>query len=165
MKTFSFQNKFGILILSLIQKYNHKKYWKRRSIVVDPNNNTNILIKLYYLYYIKKRDAFHNCSFGTNLNSGTIFKTPPHLPHGPNGIIIGHDLIIGANATIFHQVTMAHGGSIIGDNVMFGAGSKLMKGFSIGNNVKIGANCVIVENIGDNATVVMPKPRIIIREQ
>ena len=105
----------------------------------------------------------HHCSFGTNLNSGTIFKTPPYLPHGPNGIIVGHNLKIGANCTIYQQVTIAHGGTVIGDNVLLGAGCKILPGVKIGNNVKVGANCVVVEDIPDNATVVLPKPRIILK--
>lgn len=99
------------------------------------------------------------------MNSGTIFKTPPHLPHGPSGIIVGHDLRIGANCIIFQQVTIAHGGTIIGDNVLLGAGCKILPGVVIGNNVKVGANCVVVEDIPDNATVVLPKPRIIIKKE
>ncbi len=163
MNSFSFNNKWGRLILNFIQKYNHVKYWKRRDIVINPENKTFLLIKLYYLYYIKKTDAYHNCSFGTNLNSGAIFKSPPILPHGPNGIIVGHDLVVGSNVTLYHQVTLAHGGGKIGNNVMFGAGSKLLSGVNIGDNAKIGANCVVVENIPQNATVVLPKPRIILK--
>ncbi|WP_288738863.1 DapH/DapD/GlmU-related protein [uncultured Parabacteroides sp.] len=157
-----FYEKIGRRILSWIQHYNHDKYWYRRSIVTNPSDKTNILIKLYYLYYIKNTDAYHNCSFGTNLNSGSYFSTPPRLPHGPNGIIIGHDLKIGCNCTIFQQVTLAHGGGRIGDNVLLGAGAKVLAGVSIGDNVKVGANCVVVENIPDNATVVLPKPRILL---
>ena len=163
MNSFSFNNKWGRLILNFIQKYNHVKYWKRRDIVINPENKTFLLIKLYYLYYIKKTDAYHNCSFGTNLNSGAIFKSPPILPHGPNGIIVGHDLVVGSNVTLYHQVTLAHGGGKIGNNVMFGAGSKLLSGVNVGDNAKIGANCVVVENIPQNATVVLPKPRIILK--
>ena len=47
MKPFSFESKFGKIILSYIQKYNHEKYWNRREKVIDPLNKTNILIKLY----------------------------------------------------------------------------------------------------------------------
>ena len=86
---------------------------------------------------------------------------PPHLPYGLNGIIVGHDAIIGRECTIFQQVTIAHGGVRIGDKVLIGAGAKMLPQVSIGNNVKIGANCVVVEDIPDNATVVLPKPRII----
>ena len=110
MKPFSFQHKLGRVLLSWIQHYNHEKYWKRRDIVINPNDKTYLLLKLYYLYYIKRTDAYHNCSFGTNLNSGAYFATPPHLPHGPKGIIVGHDVRIGANSIIYQQVTIAQGG-------------------------------------------------------
>ena len=163
--SFSFDSKIGKKILSIIQHYNHEKYWKRRSIVTSPAARTPILIKLYYLYYIKRADAYHNASFGTNLHSGAKFATAPNLPHGPNGIIVGHDCIIGGNCTIFQQVTIAHGNVVIGDNVLLGAGAKIMPGVTIGNNAKIGANCVVVEDIPENATVVMPKPRIIVKEK
>lgn len=127
-------------------------------VILPPPPVKDLLLILYL-----KTDAWHHCSFGTNLNAGTYFKTPPNLPHGPNGIIVGHDLKIGANCTIFQQVTIAHGGTVIGDNVLLGAGCKVLPGVVIGNNVKVGANCVVVEDIPDNATVVLPKPRIILR--
>lgn len=161
MKPFSFQHKLGRVLLSWIQHYNHEKYWKRRDIVINPNDKTYLLLKLYYLYYIKRTDAYHNCSFGTNLNSGAYFATPPHLPHGPKGIIVGHDVRIGANSIIYQQVTIAQGGVKILNNVLIGAGAKILPGVSIGNNVKVGANAVVVEDVPDNATVVLPKPRII----
>ena len=158
MKPFSNDNKLGKWILGFIQHYNHEKYWKRRAIVTDPNNKTPTLLKLYYLYYIKKCDAYHNCSFGTNLGAGAFFKTPPILLHGPNGIIIGK------NCTIAQQVTISHGGGCtIGDNVLIGAGAKILGHVRIGNNVKIGANCVVVEDLPDNSTCVLSKPRIILR--
>lgn len=55
------------------------------------------------------------------------------------------------------------GGISIGDNVMIGAGAKIIGKVKIGSNVKIGANWIVVEDIPDNATVVMHKPRIIIK--
>jgi len=163
MKPFSFQHKLGRVLLSWIQHYNHERYWKRRDIVINPNDKTYLLLKLYYLYYIKRTDAYHNCSFGTNLNSGAYFATPPHLPHGPKGIIVGHDVRIGANSIIYQQVTIAQGGVKILNNVLIGAGAKILPGVSIGNNVKVGANAVVVEDVPDNATVVLPKPRIILK--
>src|SRR5690554_4614692 len=86
--------------------YNHEKYWKRRDIVVDPKNNVSNLRKVYLLYLLKKNDIKHHSSFGTDLNAGAIFKSPPHLPHGPYGIIVGKDCKIGENVTIYHQVTI-----------------------------------------------------------
>lgn len=63
---------------------------------------------------------------GTSLDAGTQFITPPHLPYGLNGIIVGHDAIIGRECTIFQQVTIAHGGVRIGDKVLIGARAKIL---------------------------------------
>lgn len=112
MNPFSKDNKFGKWLLSFVQHYDHEKYWRRRNILIDPNNKTSLLIKLYYLFYIKRCDAWNLCSFGTNINSGASFKTPPILWHGPNGIIIGHDVTIGKNVTICQRVTITHGGGV-----------------------------------------------------
>lgn len=149
-------------ILATIQGFHYAKYWKRREYVINPIY-TNKLKKIYYLYYIKRVDAKNHCSFGTSYNSGAIFKTSPLLVHGPSGIIVGHDAVIGSNCKIFQQVTIAHGGVIIGDNVLIGAGAKILSGVKIGNNARIGANCVVIEDIPDNATCVLQKPRIIIK--
>ena len=64
-------------VLTFIRGYNNDKYWKRRAIVIDDNNKTNILRKLYYLVWIKNVDGRKQCSFGTNLNYGASFSTPP----------------------------------------------------------------------------------------
>ena len=86
---------------------------------------------------------------------------PPYLPHGPNGIIVGSDAKIGRGCIIYHQVTIAGGGVVIGDYVELGAGAKILPNVKIGNHVHVGANCVVVEDIPDYATVVLQKPRII----
>jgi serine acetyltransferase len=110
MKPFSPDSVFGKWIMSNIQGYNHAKYWRRRAKVIDPAAGTPLVLKLWYLYYIKRVDARHGCSFGTNLHAGAIFATPPRLPHGPSGIFVGHDVSVGPRVTIFQQVTIAHGG-------------------------------------------------------
>lgn len=147
-------------LLGAIQGFHYNKYWKRREYVINPDHGNKVL-KLYYLYWIKKVDARNHCSFGTFYNSGAIFKSPPLLEHGPSGIIVGHDAHIGKNCMIHQQVTIAQGGVIIGDNVLIGAGAKILPAVKIGNNVRIGANAVVVEDVPDGATCVMQKPRII----
>ncbi|MEI3069966.1 MAG: DapH/DapD/GlmU-related protein [Prevotella sp.] len=57
------------------------------------------------------------------------------------------------------------GGVKIGDNVMLGAGSKILNGVTIGDNAKVGANCVVVQDIPADATCVLPKSRIIIKNE
>lgn len=83
MRTFSFDSVFGRKILSVIQNYNHEKYWRRRKTLTDYTNKKPLLLKLYYLWYIKRTDAYHKCSFGTNLNLGAKFITPPHITPWP----------------------------------------------------------------------------------
>lgn len=153
------------LVYNSIYHYNHKRYWKWRSIVIDKGNKMPRLIKMIMLLYIKRSDAFNNCSFGTELNHGAFFSSPPNLPHGPKGIIIGKDCSFGKNVTLFHHVTVASGGRCqIGDNVLFSAGATVISDCKkIGNNVKVGANCVVIQSIPDNATVVMQKPRILLK--
>ena len=55
------------------------------------------------------------------------------------------------------------GGGQIGDNVILGAGCKVLAGRNVANGAKVGANCVVVEDVPAQATVVLPKPRIILK--
>lgn len=85
----------------------------------------------------------------------------PGLYIGHTGLIIIHpEVKIGANLTIAHGVTIGAKGlgeegiPVIGDNVFIGSGAKVLGKISIGNNVRIGANAVVITDIPDNATVV-----------
>lgn len=145
------------LFRSVVQHYDHEKYWRYRAIVTDPSKGSK-LGDFFRLYYIKRADAFNNASMGTHRNYGASFAAPPRLPHGLNGIIVSHNAIIGENCTIFHQVTIGEGrggAPTIGNNVLIGAGAKIVGGVHIGNNVKIGAGCVVAKDIPDDVTVVM----------
>jgi len=152
-------------ILGAIQHYNHKKYWKMREEVINPNSRKSLIVRLWYLYRIKRSDAFNNSSMGTNLGSGAQFSEPPHLPHHLNGIIISHYAKIGRNCTIHQQVTIAQGAenksATIGDNVFIGAGAKIIGDVKIGDNVKIGANAVVVKDIPSDSTAVGVPAKII----
>ncbi len=150
----------------VVQHYNPKKYWKLRQRVVGRNKYPKIL-KLLDLFYIKRCDAFNNASFGTNIGYGATVDEPPLLPHGLYGIMVSPNAKIGKNVTIFHQVTIGEGpdgAPTIGDNCYIGAGAKITGNIRIGNNVRIGTNCVVFEDIPDNATVVLTKPRVIVKE-
>lgn len=148
-----------------IQHYNPKKYWKYRERVINPNNKVPLFLKYYYLYKIKKSDAFNNASMGTNINRGAIFLEPPRLPHGLNGIIVSYYAKIGRNCCIRQQVTIAQNDDnkapTIGDNVVIGAGAKIIGDVHIGNNVIIGANAVVTHDVMDNCVVGGVPARII----
>ena len=73
---------------------------------------------------------------------------------------------IGENCTVNQGVTIGNiRGSahrpIIGNNVYFGAGCKILGAITIGNNVVIGANSLVTTSIPDNCTVVGVPARII----
>ena len=83
-------------VMHSIQHYNHEKYWKMRGVVISKGGTPlKKFLKLYYLYRIKRMDAFNNASMGTDLGFGAHFETPPHLQHGLNGIIVSHYASIG----------------------------------------------------------------------
>ena len=72
---------------------------------------------------------------------------------------------IGKNFTCLHNVTIgkSHDGiPTIGDNVFCGCGACILGPIHIGNNVKIGANAVVVKDIPDNS-VVVGNPGIIVK--
>ena len=152
-----------------VEHYSHEKYWKMRERVVNYHGGFfEKILCTWYLFRIKRMDAFNNASMGTHLGYGARFAEPPHLPHGLKGIILSHEAVIGRNCTILHQVTIGGGkggAPVIGDDVEIGAGAMLIGGIHIGNHVKIGTNCVIAEDIPDNCTVVMTHPRILSRSQ
>jgi len=77
------------------------------------------------------------------------------------GIVVNSESIIGKNCNISHGVTIGksnrgenQGHPIIGDNVYIGPGAKVIGSVTIGNNVAIGANCVVTKDIPDNSVVV-----------
>jgi serine O-acetyltransferase len=78
--------------------------------------------------------------------------------HHFGGIIFHPSVEIGNNCTIYHEVTIGdkggYGGAAkTGDNVMIGAGAKIIGEIIISSNCKIGANCVVDRNIPDNSIV------------
>ncbi len=150
-------------ILSHIQHYDHEKYWRMRAEVVNPNSSKPRWLRLWYLYRIKRMDAFNNATMCTDMDFGGQFKTPPHFPHGMNGILIGN-CKIGANCVILHQVTIQDL-SEVGDNCLIGAGAKIIHCAKVGNNCKIGANAVVLRDVPDNCTAVGVPARIIRHEK
>lgn len=156
-------SKTDSILRARVQHYNSLKYWKRREKVINADSKLLKCIKLYYLYYIKKCDAFNNASLGTHLGFGAKFDGVPHFPHGLYGIIVSHNASIGKNAVIYHQVTIGegrNGAPQIGDNVTIGAGAKILGNIKIGNNVMIGAGSIVTKDVPDNSEVKAAKGTI-----
>lgn len=114
-------NQLVMFVVNHLKHYDHKKYWKMRDAVVDPNSHTPKLIRLIYLFRIKRMDAYGNASMGTAFGWGAHFEIPPNLIHYLNGIIISHYATIGRNCTIMKQVTIAENNqeaAVNGDNCL-----------------------------------------------
>lgn len=105
---------------------------------------------------------------GIEIHPGAKIGKRLFIDHGM-GIVIGETAEVGNDCTIYHQVTLGGTGKdknkrhpTVGNNVMIGAGSKVLGPIKIGNNVKIGAGAVVIHEVEDNTTVVgTPIDRVI----
>lgn len=89
------------------------------------------------------------------------------IDHGM-GVVIGETTVIGDNCTIYQGVTLGGTGKdtgkrhpTIGNNVMIGAGAKVLGPFTVGDNSKIAAGAVVLEEVPPNCTAVGVPARII----
>src|SRR6266513_3609747 len=89
------------------------------------------------------------------------------IDHGM-GVVIGETSEIGNYVTLFQGVTLGGTGKergkrhpTLGNHVVVGAGAKILGGITIGDNVKIGANSVVLTNVDANSTVIGVPARVI----
>ena len=89
------------------------------------------------------------------------------IDHG-TGIVIGETTEIGDDCLLYQGVTLGGTGKdvgkrhpTLGNNVMVGAGAKVLRPFRVGNNARIAANSVVLREVPDNATVVGVPGRIV----
>ena len=97
---------------------------------------------------------------GIEIHPGAQIGDFLFMDHGM-GIVIGETAIIGNKVTIYHGVTL---GSVslnkgkrhptIKDNVIIGAGAKVLGNITIEDNAKIGANSVILKDVPKNSVAV-----------
>ncbi|OQX53478.1 MAG: serine O-acetyltransferase [Candidatus Omnitrophica bacterium 4484_213] len=92
------------------------------------------------------------------------------IDHGM-GVVIGETTVIGDNVTLYQGVTLGGTGKekgkrhpTIGNNVVISAGAKVLGNISIGDNVNIGANAVVIRSVPANCTVVGVPGRIARKE-
>lgn len=89
------------------------------------------------------------------------------IDHG-EGVVIGETAVIGDDVLIYQQVTLGGTGNehgkrhpTIGNNVIIGAGAKILGNITIGDNTRIGAGSVVVDNVPEHCTVVGVPGRIV----
>ncbi len=103
---------------------------------------------------------FNRFLTGIEIHPGACIGKGFFIDHGA-GVVIGETAEIGDNVTVYQGVTLGGTGKetgkrhpTVGDNVIFGAGAKVLGGITIGDNAKIGAGSVVINDVPQNSTVV-----------
>jgi serine O-acetyltransferase len=104
---------------------------------------------------------------GIEIHPGAAIGKGFFIDHGM-GVVIGETSEIGDNVTLFQGVTLGGTGKergkrhpTIGNNVVIGAGAKVLGAINIGDHVKIGANSVVLQDVPPYSTVVGIPGRVI----
>lgn len=104
---------------------------------------------------------------GIEIHPGATIGKGLFIDHGM-GVVIGETAVIGDNCLIYQGATLGGTGKdkgkrhpTLGNNVLVGAGAKVLGPFNVGNNVKIAANAVVLNEIPDNCTAVGVPARIV----
>ena len=107
---------------------------------------------------------------GIEIHPGATIGRGLVIDHG-SGVVIGETAEIGDNCTLYQGVTLGGTGKdtgkrhpTLGNNVMVGAGAKVLGPFRIGYNAKIAAGAVVLEEIPANATAVGIPARVVRRD-
>ncbi len=103
---------------------------------------------------------------GIEIHPGAQIGAGFMIDHGM-GVVIGETTIIGQNVTLYHDVTLGgrkmfdeNGKKLekrhptICDNVIIGSGAQILGPITIGKNVKIGSNAIVIKDIPNDCTVV-----------
>jgi serine O-acetyltransferase len=124
---------------------------------------------LKYTVYPVARLMHRHLSYrlGIFIPPGTRIGSGFYIGH-PGGIVVNRNSVIGKNCNISHGVTLGQanrgrnrGCPTVGDNVYIGPGAVIVGKVRIGNNVAVGANCVVTRDVPDNSVVVGVPGRVI----
>ncbi|MEH2404810.1 serine O-acetyltransferase [Nostoc sp.] len=106
---------------------------------------------------------------GIEIHPGAAIGQSVFIDHGM-GVVIGETAIVGNYALIYQGVTLGGTGKecgkrhpTVGENVVVGAGAKVLGNIQIGNNVRIGAGSVVLRDVPSDCTVVGVPGRIMYR--
>jgi len=108
---------------------------------------------------------------GIEIHPGASIGRGLFIDHGM-GVVIGETAEIGDNVTLYHGVTLGGVSTekgkrhpTIGDNVVIGAGAKVLGAITIGAGSRIGANSVVVRPVPANSVVVGVPGQVVVRSQ
>ena len=103
---------------------------------------------------------------GIEIHPGARIGEGLFIDHGM-GVVVGETAIIGDNVLIYQGVTLGGTGKergkrhpTVGNNVVVGAGAKILGNITVGDNSYIGSNAVVIKDVPPNSTVVGVPGRI-----
>lgn len=104
---------------------------------------------------------------GIEIHPGATIGKGLFIDHGM-GVVIGETAEIGDNCTIYQNVTLGGTGKehgkrhpTLGNNVLIGAGAKVLGPFRVGDNARIAAGAVVLNPVPDDATAVGVPARVV----
>ncbi len=107
---------------------------------------------------------------GIEIHPGATIGKSFFIDHGM-GVVIGETTEIGDNCTLYQGVTLGGTGKdvgkrhpTLGNNVMVGAGAKVLGPFTIGDNTKIAANAVVLKEVPEGSTAVGIPAKVVRRD-
>ncbi len=108
---------------------------------------------------------------GIEIHPGAKIGKGLFIDHGM-GVVIGETTEIGDNCTIYQGATLGGTGKekgkrhpTIGNNVLIGAGAKVLGPFQVGDNAKIAANAVVLREVPMNSTAVGIPAKVVIKDK
>lgn len=142
-----------------------------------PSVHALILHRLAHRLYKKKRffisrliSQLNRALTGIEIHPGATIGKGILIDHGM-GVVIGETAEVGDRVTIYHGTTLGGTGKekgkrhpTVGNDVIIGAGAKLLGPIVVGDNAKIGANSVVLKDVPEGATVVGIPGKIVIKK-
>ena len=129
------------------------------------------LLWRYKLYWLARFiSTFARWVTGIEIHPGAVIGRRFFIDHGM-GVVIGETAEIGDDCMMYHGVTL--GGTswdkekrhpTLLDGVVIGAGAKILGPITLGKNVRVGSNSVVVRSVDDNQTVVGIPGRIVTKK-
>ena len=107
---------------------------------------------------------------GVEIHPGAQIGKQFFIDHGM-GVVIGETTIIGDNVLVYQGVTLGGTGKETGkrhptlkNDIVVGSGAKILGNITIGNNVRVGAGSVVIEDVPDDSTVVGIPGRVVVHK-
>ncbi len=149
--------RFTVLIRHVLFNKEYKyPFWMRTC----NYSKSNFFLK-YTIYPIARINLYRlSIKLGISISPSTDIGSGFNINH-IGGIVVNGKSVINKNCTISHGVTLGQknrgkykGYPILANNIYIGPGAKIIGAVKIGNNVAIGANCVVTQDIPENSVVV-----------